>query len=80
MTAFLSAACACGAVASAPCPTLEEGDWASAHATIEAAGFRWHEGLGYRCGDWPSCSPADAPEAARPVPQPQDDLFGEVAA
>lgn len=78
MSAVLSAACTCGRRVTVDCPTMGEADWAAAHAAVDAAGFVWHERLGYRCGSWPACSPVQS----APVPPPplQPSLFPSEAA
>jgi hypothetical protein len=73
VSAVLTAACSCGRAVVVSCPTLEATDWSAAHAAIEAAGFGWHEGLGYRCPDFPACSPV--PPAPVPPPPRQASLF-----
>jgi hypothetical protein len=74
VTAVLSATCVCGRRVIVDCPTIGEADWAAAHAAVDAAGFVWHERLGYRCPEFPGCSSDPAPVVAPPEP-PQADLF-----
>jgi hypothetical protein len=76
MSAVLSATCSCGRRVIVDCPTIGEADWAAAHAAVDAAGFVWHERLGYRCNHWPGCATTesrDTPPVA--APSLQQDLF-----